>query len=71
MIRYIDVLDAQRKFFDAQIEESNAVRNEHLALVELYKALGGGWNVDRTAFREQAAAAADDAATATETSGRE
>ena len=71
VIRYIDVLDAQRKFFDAQIEESNAVRNEHLALVELYKALGGGWNVDRTAFREQAAAAADDAATAAEPSGRE
>ena len=43
MIRYIDVLDAQRKFFDAQIEESTAVRNEHLALVRLYKALGGGW----------------------------
>lgn len=43
VIRYIDVLDAQRKFFDAQIEESRAVRNEHLALVGLYKALGGGW----------------------------
>ena len=40
VIRYIDVLDAQRKFFDAQIEESTAVRNEHLALVRLYKALG-------------------------------
>lgn len=33
VIRYIDVLDAQRKFFDAQVEESKAVRNEHLALV--------------------------------------
>ena len=43
VIRYIDVLDAQRKFFDAQVEESKAVRNEHLALVGLYKALGGGW----------------------------
>ena len=42
VIRYIDVLDAQRKFFDAQVEESKAVRNEHLALVGLYKALGGG-----------------------------
>ena len=40
----IDVLDAQRKFFDAQVEESKAVRNEHLALVGLYKALGGGWD---------------------------
>lgn len=54
VIRYIDVLDAQRKFFDAQIEESNAVRNEHLALVQLYKALGGGWNVDREALRAAA-----------------
>ena len=54
VIRYIDVLDAQRKFFDAQIEESNAVRNEHLALVQLYKALGGGWNVERdTSEQEQ------------------
>ena len=43
MIRYSDVLDAQRKFFDAQVEESKAVRNEHLALGGLYKALGGGW----------------------------
>ena len=43
VIRYIDVLDAQRKFFDAQVEESKAVRNEHLTLVGLYKALGGGW----------------------------
>ena len=37
------MLDAQRKFFDAQVEEGKAVRNEHLALVGLYKALGGGW----------------------------
>ena len=44
VIRYIDVLDAQRQFFDAQVEESKAVRNEHLALVGLYKALGGGWD---------------------------
>ena len=53
VIRYIDVLDAQRKFFDAQIEESNAVRNEHLALVQLYKALGGGWNVGRESDPDQ------------------
>lgn len=42
-INYIDVLDAQRRYFDAQIGLSNAVRDEHLALVQLYKALGGGW----------------------------
>lgn len=43
-ISYIDVLDAQRRYFDAQIGLSNAVRDEHLALVQLYKALGGGWS---------------------------
>lgn len=42
-INYIDVLDAQRRYFDAQIGLSNAVRDEHLALVQLYKSLGGGW----------------------------
>lgn len=43
VINYIDVLDAQRRYFDAQVSYSNAVRNQYLALVQLYKALGGGW----------------------------
>lgn len=42
-INYIDVLDAQRQYFDAQIGLSNAIRDEYLAMVQLYKALGGGW----------------------------
>ena len=46
-INYIDVLDAQRRYFDAQIGVSNAVRDEHLALVQLYKALGGGWQTQK------------------------
>lgn len=40
---YLDVLDAQRGYFDAQIGLSNAVRDELIAVVQLYKALGGGW----------------------------
>ncbi len=44
-LNYIDVLDAQRRFFDAQIDESNAVRDEYLALIDLYKVLGGGWSI--------------------------
>lgn len=44
-INYIDVLDAQRRYFDAQIGLNNAVRDEHLALVQLYKVLGGGWTL--------------------------
>lgn len=41
---YLDVLDAQRKYFDAQISMSNAISNEYLAMINLYKALGGGWS---------------------------
>lgn len=44
-INYIDVLDAQRRFFEAQIARMNSIRNEHLALIQLYKALGGGWQL--------------------------
>lgn len=43
--KYINVLDAQRRYLDAQIGLSNAVRDEYIALVQLYKALGGGWRV--------------------------
>ena len=46
VIRYIDVLDAHRNFFDAQIGLSNAVRDEYLAMVNLYKVLGGGWGTN-------------------------
>lgn len=41
--KYIDVLDAQRRYFEAQIGLSNAVRDEYIAIVQLYKSLGGGW----------------------------
>ena len=43
VISYLDVLDAQRGYFDAQIGLNNAVRDELLSVVNLYKALGGGW----------------------------
>lgn len=44
-INYIDVLDAQRRFLEARISRLNAIRDEHLALIQLYKALGGGWQL--------------------------
>lgn len=43
VISYINVLDAQRSYFDAQIGLSNAIRDKRLCLVQLYKSLGGGW----------------------------
>ena len=52
-IMYLDLLDAQRQYFDAEVNYSNAILNEYLAFVELYKALGGGWNYEPVKFEEQ------------------
>lgn len=49
-INYIDVLDAQRRYLEARIARMNAIRDEHLALVQLYKALGGGWQLQSTKY---------------------
>jgi multidrug efflux system outer membrane protein len=40
---YIEVLDAQRSLFDAEIDEASAVSEHSRSLIRLYKALGGGW----------------------------
>jgi outer membrane protein, multidrug efflux system len=41
---YLEVLDAQRSLFDAELTETSAQRDELVALILLYKALGGGWS---------------------------
>jgi len=43
VVNYLDVLDAQRTYFTAQIGLSNAIRDELITVVHMYKALGGGW----------------------------
>lgn len=43
VIAYLDLLDAQRGYFDSQIGLSNSIRDKQIAMVNLYKALGGGW----------------------------
>jgi len=40
---YLEVLDSDTRYFDAQIGLAQAELNERLALVQLYNALGGGW----------------------------
>lgn len=40
---YLEVLDAQRSLFSAELEESQAIGNNLVSLVRLYKSLGGGW----------------------------
>ena len=40
---YLEVLDSDTRYFDAQLSLAQAQLNERLALVQLYNALGGGW----------------------------
>jgi multidrug efflux system outer membrane protein len=40
---YLEVLDSQRSLFSAELTLAQARNNEYQGLVQLYKALGGGW----------------------------
>ena len=40
---YLEVLDTERQLFDAELQLAQAQRDEFLGVVQLYKALGGGW----------------------------
>ncbi len=40
---YLEVLDGQRSLFSAELTLAQARGNEYGSLVQLYKALGGGW----------------------------
>ncbi|PWT87772.1 MAG: hypothetical protein C5B55_14270 [Blastocatellia bacterium] len=39
----LNALDADRDLFDSELDLAQAKRNELLSIVQLYKALGGGW----------------------------
>jgi multidrug efflux system outer membrane protein len=40
---YLDVLDSQRSLYDAELTLAQARNSEYQSMVQLYKALGGGW----------------------------
>jgi len=40
---YLEVLDAERNLFDAELQLADARRNRLLSVVQAYRALGGGW----------------------------
>jgi multidrug efflux system outer membrane protein len=44
---YLEVLDLERSLFGAQLRASETLQLEMTSVVQLYQALGGGWNVDR------------------------
>ncbi|HPT49963.1 MAG TPA: efflux transporter outer membrane subunit [Accumulibacter sp.] len=46
---YIDVLDAQRSLFNAELQYTQTLRGQLQATIDLYKAIGGGWSVETAA----------------------
>jgi len=58
---YLEVLEAQQELFPAQLELARTQRNRLVAIVSLYRALGGGWNSP-----ESVPAVAPDAAASTD-----
>jgi outer membrane protein, multidrug efflux system len=44
---YLEVLDGQRALFSAELTLAQARGNEYQSLVQLYRALGGGWQQEQ------------------------
>jgi multidrug efflux system outer membrane protein len=51
---YLEVLDAQRSLFEAEIDEVQATSNQLKSMIQLYKALGGGWMPEPEAGQDSA-----------------
>jgi len=50
---FLQVLDAERELFNSQFQESEALENQLISVVRLYKALGGGWQVQQDTISAQ------------------
>jgi outer membrane protein, multidrug efflux system len=48
---YLNVLDAQRTLLAAELAQSRTLRAQLVAVVQVYKALGGGWTQDANQAR--------------------
>ena len=42
---YLDVLDADRSTYVGEIQQNQTRRDQYIALISVYKAMGGGWSV--------------------------
>ena len=40
---YFEILDAERQLFDSELAHSQSKRQAHQSVIQLYRALGGGW----------------------------
>jgi multidrug efflux system outer membrane protein len=45
---YYEVLQEQQLLFPAQVTLAEARRDEYNAIVQLYRSLGGGWNLSNS-----------------------
>jgi multidrug efflux system outer membrane protein len=50
---YLEVLDAERALFSAELDYARVKSDTYFALIDLYKAMGGGWVVDAAAAAPQ------------------
>ena len=41
---YLEVLDAERSTYVGEIQQNQTRRDQYIALISVYKAMGGGWN---------------------------
>jgi NodT family efflux transporter outer membrane factor (OMF) lipoprotein len=48
---YLQVLDAETRLFDGQLQLADLKRDELTAVVRLYRALGGGWSLSASTAR--------------------
>ncbi len=46
LVDYLNVLDAERRLFDAQLNLAKNQADVFITLVDIYKTLGGGWVID-------------------------
>ena len=46
VVSYLEVLDSERSLFQAELQESQTLQLKLNSIVQLYKALGGGWYID-------------------------
>ena len=53
LVDYLNVLDAERRLFDAQLDLAEGQARVFITLVDLYKALGGGWVIDAENLMEE------------------
>jgi multidrug efflux system outer membrane protein len=58
---YIEVLDAERNLFNAEVAQTQTMSNVYVSLVNLYKAMGGGWVTEAEKLAPGGAPPADQA----------